>query len=61
MAVHTEDTLRCPRIPQIFNLPLTIAALKTSGTKGLVSGQYRKVFDLVTAIAAAVGAVVADQ
>jgi hypothetical protein len=61
MAIHAKDALRRPRVSQILNLPLAIAALEAIGTKGLVAGQYGEVFDLVPAITAAVGTVVAYQ
>jgi hypothetical protein len=59
VAVHAENALRRPRISQVLNLPLAIAALEASGTEGLITSQYGKVLNLVSAITAAVGAIVA--
>jgi hypothetical protein len=59
VAVHAENALRRPRISQVLNLPLAIAALEAIGTEGLIASQYGKVLNLVSAITAAVGAIVA--
>lgn len=61
MAVHAKNALRCPSISKVFNLSLAVATFETVGAKGLVSGQNGKIFDLVEAAAAAVGAVVAYE
>lgn len=61
MAVHAENALRCSSISKVFNLSLAVATFETVGAKGLVSGQNGKIFNLVEAAAAAVGAVVAYE
>lgn len=61
MTAHAKDTLRRPRVAQIFYLPLAVSTPKTGCAKGLVSGQDCQVFDLVAACAAAICAVVADE
>lgn len=61
MAVHAENALRCPSISKVFDLSLAVATFETVGAKGLVSGQNGKIFNLVEAAAAAVGAVVAYE
>lgn len=61
MTVHAKDTLRGPGVTEIFNPPLAIPAFKAVGAKGLVAGQDGQVFDLVSARAAAVCTVAADQ
>lgn len=49
MALHTEDTLRCPRIAQVLDLLLAVPALEALGAKSLVAGQDGQIFDLVRA------------
>jgi hypothetical protein len=61
MTVHAKNALRCTRISQILDFPLTIPAFETVRAEGLVSGQDRKVLDFVATIAAAIGTVVAYQ
>lgn len=61
MAIHAKDALGCPGIAQVFNLPLAVSAFKTIGTKCLVSGENCQIFDLVSAVAAAVGTIVANE
>lgn len=61
MALHTEDTLRCPRIAQVLDLLLAVPALEALGAKSLVAGQDGQILDLVRARAAAVRAIAADQ
>lgn len=61
MTRHAEDTLRCTRISQVLNLALAVPAPKAVCTEGLVTSQDGQVLDLVSAVVAAVGAVVADQ
>ena len=61
MTIHAENPLRGACISKVLNLLLTIATLETGGAKSLVTSQYGKVFDLITAIATAVCAIVTDQ
>lgn len=61
MTRHAEDALRRPRISEILNLALAVAAAEAAGTEGLIAGQDCQVLDLVAARAAAVSAVVADE
>jgi hypothetical protein len=61
VTVHAKNTLRSPGVTEIFNSPLAISAFKTVGAKGLVTGQDCQVFDFVSAGAAAVCTVAADQ
>jgi hypothetical protein len=59
MTVHTKYALRSSRIAKVLNLFLAIATLEAICTEGLIASQYCQVFDLVSAAAAAVSAVVA--
>jgi hypothetical protein len=61
VAFHTKDTLGCSRVAKILNLALAIATFEAGGAKRLVAGEDREVFDLVSARAAAIGTVIADQ
>ena len=61
MTLHAEDALRSPRISEILDLLLAIAAFEAIGTEGLISGENGKVLDLVAAIAAAVCTIIADE
>jgi hypothetical protein len=59
MAAHAKNALRCLRVTQVVNLSLAIPTPKASSAKGLFTGKDCKIFNLVIARAAAVGAVVA--
>ena len=61
MARHAEDALRGAGIAQVLDLALAVPAPETVRTEGLVAGQDGQVLDLVAAVVAAVGAVVAYQ
>lgn len=61
MTAHTKDALTGARISQVIDLALAVSAFEAISAKGLVSGQYREVFDLVAASAAAVCTIVADE
>lgn len=61
MAAHAKYALRCPRISQVVDFALAVTAAETRRAKCLIAGKDGKVFDLVTACAAAVGAVVANK
>jgi hypothetical protein len=61
MAIHTEDSLRRARIPQILNLLLAVPAFEAVGAEGLVASQDGQILNLVPTAAAAICAVVADQ
>jgi hypothetical protein len=39
MADKTKYALSRPRIPQVFDLPLTVPATETIGTKGLIASK----------------------
>jgi hypothetical protein len=53
--------MRRPGVPQVFDLTLAVPTPEACCTKSLVARQDGEVFDLISARAAAVGAVVADQ
>lgn len=59
MTVHAKDALRSSSISQVFDLPLAIPTPETGGTESLVPSKDSKVFDLIAARTAAVGAVIA--
>ena len=61
MAVHAEDALGGPGIPQVFDLALAVSTAKASGAEGLIPRKDRKVLDLVSTGAATVGTVVANE
>jgi hypothetical protein len=61
VARHAEDTLTCARIAEILNLPFTVPAAEAIGAEGLVPCEDGQILDLVSAVIAAVGAVVADE
>jgi hypothetical protein len=61
MARHAEDSLRGASIAQVLDLALAVPASEAVCAKGLVAGQDGQVLDLVSAVVAAVGAVVADE
>lgn len=61
MTRHAEDTLRGAGIAQILDLALAVAAPEAVCAEGLVAGQDSQILDLVAAVVAAVGAVVADE
>ncbi len=60
MAIHAENPLRCAGISQVFYFPLAVPTFEAGGAKGLVSCQDGQVFNLVSTVAAAVSAVVAN-
>lgn len=61
MTVHAKDALRRSRIAKVLDLFLAIAAFEAVCAESLVTSQYSQIFNLVSAAATAVGAVVADQ
>jgi hypothetical protein len=61
MTVHAKDALRRSRIAKVFDLSLAIAAFEAVCAESLVTSQYSQIFNLVSAAATAVGAVIADQ
>ena len=61
MTAHAEYSLRGPGIPQILNLPLTVATSKAGSTECLIASEDGKILDLVATGTAAVGAVVANE
>ena len=61
MTVHAKDALRRSRIAKVLDLFLAIAAFEAVCAESLVTCQYSQIFNLVSAAATAVGAVVADQ
>lgn len=61
VTAHTEDPLRCPGIAKILDLPFAVSATEARGAESLLSCEDSQFFDFVTAGAAAVGAVVADE
>lgn len=61
MAGHAEDALRGAGIAQVLDLALAVAAAEAVCAEGLVARQDGQVLDLVAAVVAAVGAVVAYQ
>jgi hypothetical protein len=61
VARHAEDSLRGAGIAQILDLALAVSTPEAVGTESLVARQNSQVLDLVPAMVAAVGAVVADE
>ena len=61
MTFHTEYALRRPRIAQVLDLLLAVAAFEAIRAECLIACQYGQVLDFVAAIAAAVCTVVAYQ
>jgi len=61
MTRHAKDALRRPRIPQVLNLAFAVPAAETTRAESLIASQNGEIFDLVTAGAAAVCAIVADE
>lgn len=61
MTFHAEDALRCSCIAKILDLLLTITAFEAGRAECLIAREDGQVFDLVAAVAAAVGAIVADE
>jgi hypothetical protein len=61
VAGHAEDTLRGAGIAQVLDLALAVPTPEAVGTEGLVAGQDGQVLDLVAAMIATVGTVVAYQ
>ena len=61
MTGHAEDTLRGASITQVLDFALAIAAPEAVCAKGLVTSKDGQVLDLVAAVVAAVGAVVAYE
>ena len=61
MATHTEYTLRCPCIFQIFNLPLAIATPEASRAECLIACENSKVLNLVATCCTTVRAIVANE
>jgi hypothetical protein len=61
MAIHAEYALRGARISEVLDFPLAIPACEARRTESLIAGQNCKVLDLVTAAAAAICTIVADQ
>jgi hypothetical protein len=61
MAIHAKYTLGCSRITKILDLLLAVPAFEAVCAECLIAGQNSEIFDLVPTIAAAVGAIVADE
>jgi hypothetical protein len=61
MTVHAKDALRRSCIAKVLDLFLAIAAFEAVCAESLVTSQYSQIFNLVSAAATAVSAVVADQ
>jgi len=61
MAVHAEDSLRGSGVSKILDLFLAVATLEAIGTKRLIACQDGQILNLVSTVAAAVGAVVANE
>lgn len=61
MAAHTKYALRCPGISQVVDFALAIPAAETRRAECLIARKDGKIFNLVAARAAAVGAVVANK
>ena len=58
MATHTKYTLGGSGVSKVLNLALAVAAAEAGSAEGLIPGKDGKVFNLVTASTAAIGAVV---
>lgn len=61
MTAHAEDALGGPRIAEVLDLALAVAASEAARAEGLVAGEDGEILNLVVAGAAAVRAVVADE
>lgn len=61
MTLHAEDALACTRVTKVLDFALAVAAFEAVGAKRLVAGEYGQIFDFVSACAAAVGAIIADE
>lgn len=61
MAIHTEYTLRGPRVTEILDLFLAVATFKTTSAKGLFTGYNGNVVNLGAARAAAISTVSAHE
>lgn len=61
MTFHAKYPLRGPRVFEVVNLAFAISTSEAARTEGLVAGEDGKVFDLITAGAAAICAIVADK
>lgn len=61
VAGHAKDALRRACIAQVLNLSLAVPASETVCTEGLISSEDSKILDLVSAVVAAIRAVVADE
>lgn len=61
MAFHAEHSLSGSGISEVLDLLLAIPTSKATSAIGLVPGQDGEVFDFVSAGAAAVRAIVADE
>lgn len=61
MAFHAKYTLRCSCILQVFYLLLAIPAFETVRTKRLIACEDGEIFDFISAYAAAICAIIADE
>ena len=61
MTPHAKDALGGPGISEVVDFALAVAAAEAGRAECLIARKDGKVFDLVAAGAAAVGAVVADE
>ena len=61
MAAHAKYPLRGPGVSKVLNLALAVAAAEARRAEGLIPGKDGKVFNLVAASTAAIGAVVAYE
>ena len=61
MTAHAKYPLRRSRISEILDLLLAVATSKTRAAECLISGENRKILDLVPTRIAAVSAVVAYE
>lgn len=61
MAAHAKYALRCPCISEVLDLPLAVPASETRCTEGLIACEDSQILNLVTAGAAAICTVVADE
>lgn len=61
VTIHAKDALRRPGITQVLYLLFTVSAFETVGAESLITSQNRKVFYFVSAVTAAVCAIIADK
>lgn len=61
MTAHAENTLRGTRIAKIIDLPFTAATSKAAGAKCLIAGENGQILNLVSARAATVCTIVANE